>query len=128
VIQISNFKVLTTGLFAWLLFSFGSLKLSVIYAPNSLLAYIIIYNITGILFLLYFYSYLRSKFDFKMFLILVILFNISMHLFEYTYQELLIIHRAATNNALIIFSVSTNLVLMVICYAILRRILKFRPT
>ncbi len=121
----SDIKVLVTGISSWIFMSFASLKLSVIYASNPTIAYLITYNISGIIFLLYFYAYLKSKFTNSTFIILFSLFNSGIHLLEYIYCETILVQPPEMDVAMIIVSTITSLIILTITYVTLRKIFKY---
>ncbi len=123
-----DIKVLMTGVLSWLFLSFASLKLCVIYASNPVIAYLITYNISGIIFFLYFYAYLKSRFTFKTFSILVLLFNFGIHLFEFVYKKIVLIHPPEANSAMIIVSTFTSLIILTVTYFILRKFFKYHKS
>ncbi len=120
-----DLRAIITGVFAWILLSFASLKLSVIYSLNPGISYLLTYNISSIIFLIYFYAYLKSKFNFKMLILLFVSYNIGIHLFELIYKELFIIYKSELNLTIIFVSVFLNLVIMLIIYFILRKLIKY---
>ncbi|MCF8299158.1 MAG: hypothetical protein K9J13_16540 [Saprospiraceae bacterium] len=123
-----NFKVLATGVFGLLLLSFSSLKLSVIYASNPFLSYLVTYNISGLVFLFYFYAYLKSKFNFKIWVLIFAVFNIGIHVFDFIYNQLILINNTEIHFDFIIIYVVINFLTMILAYFILRGILKFKKT
>ncbi len=119
-----NIQVLVTGVFAWVLLSFSSLKLSLIYAPKPLLAYVLTYNIIAIVYLLYFYGYLKPKFNFIMLMLLFFLYNFGIYFFEFLYIEFIMVYKSSMDIMLKSVNMFINFLIMVITYLVVKKIVK----
>ena len=120
----SHLKVIITGFFAWIFLAFSTLKLSVIYAPNPVLAYLIVYNIASIVFLLYFYAYLKQKFNNKTFLLIFSCYNVGVHLFDLLYAKLVLIYSEKIDFSFVLTNAFINLIVLFVSFVIIKKINK----
>ncbi|MCP4458969.1 MAG: hypothetical protein GY816_13255 [Cytophagales bacterium] len=120
----TNIKVISSGLFAWTLFVFSLLKLSIIYTSNPEVSFLITYEVSGIVFLLYFYVYLKNRFSLWYFFSLVVLFNTSIYLLSLIYDVLILLKVSGLNPYLFLVASVINVVCAVITYSILMAISK----
>jgi hypothetical protein len=84
----NTYKIEITGVIAWALFSFATIKFIHIYI-DTVLSHLLTYGICSLIFLLYFFTYYRSNFGLKKFLFLMLAFNIGFHLLDATYLWLI---------------------------------------
>ena len=120
----TNMKVISSGLFAWTLFVFSLLKLSIIYTSNPGVSFLITYEVSGVVFLLYFYAYFKNRFSLWYFLSLVVLFNTGLYLLSLIYDVLILLKVSGLNPYLFLTASVINVVCAVITYSILMAISK----
>jgi hypothetical protein len=89
--KVSDTTILATGIGAWLLLAFASIKLAVIYARNPALAYLLAYNISAFIFLVYFIGYFKEKFRIGYFLLLAGAYNVGINLLHLLYNRLFLL-------------------------------------
>jgi len=118
--KVSDTTILTTGILAWLLLAFASLKLSVIYAKNPTLAYLLAYNISSFIFLIYFIGYFKTRFTFKYLVLLVTAYNAGINVLHLIYNKLFLLASPPAEFKQIFTSCVLNIPLMVITWALLR--------
>jgi len=124
-IYFTDIKVFSTGIIPWLFLTLASLKLCMIYSPNPAIAYFTTYNLLSVLFLLYFYVYLNTRFNFKVFFILFIIFNLGIQLLDVFYNHIILIYPLEMNTELFFFSSFINFIFMSITYLFLIKVLKY---
>jgi len=113
-------EVTLTGIVAWLLFSFSAVKLAVLYTSNPRIAYYVTYNICGVLFLLYSYSYLRYRFNAIYWLAIFMVFNTGVHLVELVYKYFFLIYTPAFKVSIFITTSVINLMVLAVTYLLIR--------
>jgi hypothetical protein len=122
----SEIKIVASGIFAWLLLSFAMLKLGTIYAPNPVLAYVIIYNIAGIIFLLYFFAFLKKRLNFLFLMMLILIYNGGIPIFGWVYNNLILIKQPGINVALVVVCSLINIHVLLLEFLVLKLIIKPR--
>lgn len=122
----SDALILSTGISAWLLLAFAAIKLSVIYARNPFVAYLLAYNISSVVFLLYFIGYFKQRFGFGYLLLLVVTYNIGINILHFIYNELFLLRQPSMEFHRALASATVNLLLMVIMWAALYLFIKPR--
>lgn len=117
--KISDATILTTGIIAWLLLAFASIKLAVIYAPNPSLAYLLAYNISAFIFLVYFIGYFKEKFRFGHFLLLAFAYNIGINVLHVLYNALFLLESPTWEYARMYASAVINIPLLAVTWLLL---------
>lgn len=123
----TDLKVVVSGLLGWSVLTVGMLKLSVLFTEHKVVTYLIIYNVVGTLFLLYFYAYFRARQSFLKSLLLIALFNLSVqsihHLHEVLFQ--LSPWPLSSKLGILLVPIVLNLAFLIIVDLIVIRWLKF---
>lgn len=115
--------ILISGAISWLILSFSAVRLSAIYAPNPVIAYLISFNIAALIYLIYFSAYLKNRFNYPALLLLYVVYNVGMHLFSYSYNNIVLIHPPVLNFTKMIVASAISFILMSIAYFPLRKTL-----
>jgi hypothetical protein len=124
--KISDSTVAITGVIAWLILAFASVKLSIIYAPDPAVAYIVSYNVCAVIFLLYFIGYFKQRFTIGWLFALIACYNIGMNVLNFVYDRLFLIYQPPFELERMIASTVVNLVVMLIIWTVLFLLLKPR--
>jgi hypothetical protein len=117
--NVPDSTILTTGIIAWLLLAFASIKLSVIYASNPKLAYLLAYNISSFVFLVYFIGYFKERFGIKYLLLLVLTYNVGINLLHFIYDELFLLEPPPAEYARVFLSCLINVPVMATTWLLL---------
>jgi hypothetical protein len=115
----SDRMILTTGIAAWLMLAFATVKLSVLYAENPKIAYVITYNIVAVIYLLYFIGYFKERFGLKYLALLLVLYNVGFHSLQWFYNKLFLISEPAFDYMRLIALCVINVPLMIAAWAVL---------
>lgn len=110
------------GLFSWILMCFCAVKFSMVYTSSLLTGYFITYNISAIIFLCYFFTYFRHRFNFLLLLLFALLYNVGIHLFLFIYHHSILIHPKPAPFSIIIVTSAVNLIVFVVTYFPLKKI------
>jgi RsiW-degrading membrane proteinase PrsW (M82 family) len=120
-----RYKIELTGLGSWAFFTCAAVKFSAIYS-HILLVRLSTYSICSIFFLLYFFSFYRSRFEPKKFIILLFCYNFIVQITLLLYSYLFILRPLEFNIPLLVIELLLNLVLLACIYLIVRVIIKRR--
>jgi hypothetical protein len=117
--KVSDRTILTTGIIAWLMLAFASVKLAVIYAKNPSLAYLLTYNISSFVFLVYFIGYFKERFGIAYLLLLLISFNTGINALHFLYNRLFLLEPPPAEFERAIASSIVNAVMMFVTWGLL---------
>ena len=122
--RVSDKTILITGISAWLVLAFATIKLSVLYAHDPKLAYILSYNISSFVFLVYFIGYFKERFVFGYLLLLLAAYNVGINLLHFLYNKLFLLESPPIEYARIYMSCIFNVPVMVITWVVLYLFIK----
>ncbi len=117
--KISDTTILTTGIIAWLVLAFAAIKLSIIYATSPRLAYLLAYNISSFIFLMYFIGYFKERFGFGYLVLLIVAYNVGINILHFLYNHLFLLEQPPSEYARVSASCVINIPVMVITWALL---------
>lgn len=117
--KVSDATILWTGIPAWLLLAFASVKLAVIYARNPSLAYLLTYNIAAFVFLVYFIGYFKEKFGVAHFFLLLGTYNVGINLLHLLYNQLFLLQAPTWEYQQMIRACIINIPLLAVTWLLL---------
>lgn len=115
-----QYKIELSGILAWVLFTFAALRLIDICISQSLWVYFGVYSLCSLMYTWYFSVYYRPHFTFLRFLFIILIFNIGIHLSDFTYDQVVYLREEGMRLAGRIFFAVINLIFSTFSYFIIR--------
>jgi len=120
-----NYKIEITGVIAWTVFTFGALNLIPIYITSEFI-HIKVFLICSVIFLLYLFSYYRSAFSFKKFLVIMLIYNVGFCLLNLPYNHLVYFPAAEFDLSGAVITGLINLTICFVVYSVIKKIIAVR--
>ena len=120
-----NRIVIITGVFAWVIFTFAVLKLLLVYAENRGITYLIAYNVSSIIFVLYFIGYLKERLKLHYLFFLWLAFNLGLYFSSYLYDHFILVRGKDVLVDFYWFNIIINFFVVFVVY-VLSRLFKLK--
>ncbi len=121
----NNRNIFYFGIFSWIFLTFSFLKLTDVFISFKSISYLITYNISSVIFLIYLFIILQSDISVKRLIILASIFNVGLILLSYTYDQIIFIHPPDFTFGYHLLNAIINVATLFVSYFIIQLFIKY---